>query len=92
MSIAITVKPGSSFRISLGAQNVRSAKISVTGLTAGASNTIAHGLPYIPRMIDMNPISATAGTWQQNQAADATNIYVLVGSNGPTAGDIDVTE
>lgn len=89
MSIAVvTVKVGS-MRSDQGARDLARVQLQVTGLTAGAQNTVPHGLPYIPRVIDCNPIGAAAGAWKQGQAADATNVYVYVDSGAPTAGNLD---
>jgi len=64
------------------------ASVAVTGLTAGAANTIPHGLPTTPTVIGLVP--GANGLWAQTQAADATNIYLTVGSGGATAGNITV--
>ncbi|MGB7282032.1 MAG: hypothetical protein WBE13_07220 [Candidatus Acidiferrum sp.] len=68
--------------------------LAVTGLTAGAANTIAHGLtkseggPATPQRVRLNP--GAAGLWSTTQVADATNIYVTVGAGGATSGWINV--
>jgi hypothetical protein len=67
----------------------RRAVLTVTGLTAGAANTIPHGLPGIPKTVGLN--AGTAGLWGETQPADATNIYVTVGSGGHPSGYINVT-
>lgn len=64
------------------------ARLAVSGLTAGSTNTIPHGLPRQPQKVDLN--SGAAGLWGETQLADATNIYVTVGSGGATSGWLNV--
>jgi len=72
----------------LNGKFINSAALAVTGLTAAAANTIPHGLPTIPVIV--NPVPGASGLWGQTQAADATNIYITVGTGGATAGTINV--
>lgn len=72
----------------------REASLAVTGLTAGADNVIPHSLPYTPSRLSLRPLKdgTTPGGWSETQAADATNIYLTVNTNGSTKGTIDVAE
>jgi hypothetical protein len=67
----------------------RRARLLIAGLTAGAANTIPHGLPATPQTVDLNP--SALGLWGETSVADATNIYVTVGTGGATGGWINVT-
>lgn len=87
MSIGVTPTYQSVRQTLQGAQ-IRKASLAVTGLTAGAANTIPHGLPGTPIAVDYRP--GANGLWGETQAPDATNIYVTVGSGGATAGTIEV--
>jgi hypothetical protein len=66
----------------------RRAVLTVSGMSAGAGNTIPHGLPAAPVRVGLNP--GANGLWGETQPADATNIYVTVGSTGHTGGIINV--
>lgn len=71
-----------------GGQGTVEGVLVVTGLTAAAANTIPHGLPRTPRKVILVP--SALGLWGETSAADATNIYVTVGTGGATAGKIYV--
>jgi len=60
---------------------IRHAVLQVTGLTSG-QNTVPHGLPKAPRVVNIEPTSA--GPFNEYQAADATNIYINAGGSGTT--------
>lgn len=60
------------------------AKLAITGLTAASANTVPHGLPRAPRKVTLVP--GASGLWGETSAADATNIYITVGTGGATAG------
>ncbi|MGC2287391.1 MAG: hypothetical protein WA542_19220 [Candidatus Acidiferrum sp.] len=62
--------------------------LAVSGLTAGSANTVPHGLPRPPQTVDLN--AGAAGKWGETQVADATNVYITVGSGGATSGWINV--
>lgn len=65
--------------------------VTITGLTAGSDNVIAHGLPTgpnAPRRISYRP--QASGGWHETQAPDATNIYISVDTAGPTSFVCDV--
>lgn len=66
---------------------VRRGTLNVSGLSTGA-NTIPHGLGTVPQKVSLNP--GAAGLWGTTQPADATNVYVTVGTGGATAGWINV--
>lgn len=93
MSIAVTVGAGV-VRKDLNGTIRRSTVLTVTGLTAGADNTIPHTLPYAPRGMGLRPAKSgtTPGGWTETQTADATNIYLTVNTNGSTSGKLDVSE
>ena len=58
---------------------LRRAVLTVTGLTAGAANTIAHGLPRVPYGVPN--YQATSGTpGFETQPPDATNLYFTTGA------------
>jgi hypothetical protein len=60
---------------------IRHCVLQVSGLSAG-NNTVPHGLPKMPRVVNIEPTSA--GPFNEYQAADATNIYVNAGGAGTT--------
>jgi hypothetical protein len=66
-------------------QNIRGtllerAVLVVTGLTAGAANTIPHGLPRTPHGVPN--YQATSGTpGFETSAPDATNLYYTTGAS-----------
>jgi hypothetical protein len=84
MSIAVTTVKVGGMVTARNANELARVQLQITGLTAGASNTVPHGLPYTPRVVTLTAVSATAGTVQHNAAWDATNLYILVGTAGPT--------
>ncbi|MGC2234255.1 MAG: hypothetical protein WBA09_22330 [Candidatus Acidiferrum sp.] len=87
--MAITVTPTYYGRIkNLDGSFPRRALLAVSGLTAGAANSIPHGLPGVPQTVDLNP--SALGLWGETSIADATNIYVTVGTGGATSGWINV--
>ena len=59
-----------------------------TGAATTASNSVPHGLPTTPQIV--NPVPGVGGLWTQTIPADATNIYINVASGGATAGTINV--
>jgi hypothetical protein len=86
MSIAVTpTYLQQDVRVS-GGQGLVEATLAITGLTAAAANTIPHGLPRTPQQVVLVP--GANGLWGQTSPADATNIYVTVGTGGATAGTI----
>ena len=66
----------------------RRAVLTVSGLTAAGANVIPHGLPGVPQTVGLNP--GANGLWGETQPADATNIYVTIGTGGHTSGIINV--
>ena len=60
---------------------IRRAVLQVTGL-AGGNNSVPHGLPKAPRVVNIEPTST--GPFVEYQAADATNIYINAGGTGTT--------
>ena len=87
--MAISVTPTYYGRVKdLDGRFPRRAQLAVTGLTAGAANSIPHGLPQAPQTVDLNP--SALGLWGETQVADGTNIYVTVGTGGATSGWINV--
>lgn len=63
---------------------IRQAKLVISGLTAGAANTIPHGLPSQPVSVTYTP--GANGLWGETQPGDSTNVYVTVGAGGATSG------
>ncbi len=58
---------------------LRRAVLVVTGLTAGAANTIPHGLPKTPYNVPI--YQATSGTpGFETSPPDATNLYYTTGA------------
>ena len=95
MPIGVTVAAtGTGRRVDMYNNEKRYASLSITGLTAGADNTIPHGLPYTPARISYRPakVGTTPGGWTETQAPDGTNLYLTVNTNGSTSGIIDVEE
>jgi hypothetical protein len=96
MSIAVTVNATGKRTLKTIDGFVRYETITVTGLTAGADNTVPHGLGFTPTKIGLRPAKdgSTPGGWSETGTvpADATNIYVTVNTNGSTKGQIDVME
>ena len=68
----------------LTGEYLREAVLVVTGLTAGAANTIPHGLPAAPVDVCYVPTDGN-GNWYETQAPDVTNLYVTSGASGPDA-------
>ena len=87
MAIAVTVLNTKTVKL-LDGRFLNFAELEVTGLTAAAANTIPHGLPEVPISVGLVP--GAAGLWGQTQVADATNIYVTVGTAGATSGWLNV--
>ncbi len=56
----------------------RAVKFVVTGLTAGAANTIPHGLPGTPQIALYEATSGTPGF--ETSDPDATNLYFTTGT------------
>lgn len=65
---------------------IRHAVLQVTGLTSG-QNSVPHGLPKAPRVVNIEPTSV--GPFNEYQAADASNIYINAGGSG-TACNVTV--
>jgi hypothetical protein len=63
---------------------IRKAKLTISGLVAGAANVVPHGLPAAPISTAYAP--GAGGLWGETQAADSTNLYVTVGTGGATSG------
>ena len=63
---------------------IRKAKLTLTGLTVGAPNTVPHRLPSAPITVSYDP--GAGGNWGETQAADGTNLYITVGAGGATSG------
>ena len=59
---------------------IRKAKLTVSGLTASAANTVPHGLPSAPLNVIIEPTSA--GGFHETQPADATNAYITADGAG----------
>ncbi len=95
MSIAVTIVTGSKrvFRTDQGVP-IRKETLHITGLTAGADNTVPHGLPFTPNKLSYRPAKdgTSPGGWSEKQDPDATNIYITVNTNGSTLGNVDVEE
>jgi hypothetical protein len=60
------------------------ATLTVTGMTGGATNTVAHGLPRVPRRVWFTGIASGANaaacsldTSSVAAGFDATNIYIF---------------
>lgn len=58
--------------------DVRRAKLVITGLTAGAANTIPHGLPLGP--LEVVYVSNSGAMGFETQAADRANLYFTTGA------------
>ena len=69
---------------------LREGSVTITGLTAGAPNTVPHGLPFTPTRISLRP--SALGLWGETAVPDATNFYITVGAGGATSGSIDYWE
>lgn len=77
--MAITVVPTyKGIQQNIQGAYTRKAKLTVTGLTAAAANTIPHGLPAMPGEVEYVGNSGTPGF--ETQAADATNLYFTTGA------------
>jgi len=63
---------------------IRQAKLVISGLTAGAANTVPHGLPATPMSVAYNP--GANGLWGETQPPDGTNVYITVGASGASSG------
>ena len=94
--MAITVTPTYQFfEQAQTGQYLKYAKLTVTGLTASANNSVPHGLTdgkgnaVTPVQVDIEPTSNN-NFWEY-QAADATNVYVGVGSGAGTSIQVYVT-
>lgn len=60
---------------------IREAVLQVTGLASG-NNSVPHGLPKTPRVVNIEPTST--GPFVEYQAPDGTNLYVNAGGAGTT--------
>jgi hypothetical protein len=73
----------------------RNAKLTVTGLSTSANNSVPHGLTdgkgnaVAPISVDLEPTSSN--TFWEYQLADSTNVYVGVGTGAGTTTNIYVT-
>lgn len=78
--MAIAVTPTyEDIRQNLEGAYLRRAVLLITGLTAGAANTIPHGLPGTPYGVPN--YQATSGTpGFETSAPDATNLYYTTGA------------
>ncbi len=78
--MAIAVTPTNlGIGVELAGTQPRRAVLVVTGLTAAAANTIAHGLPAAPRGVPN--YQATSGTpGFETAVPDATNLYYTTGA------------
>jgi hypothetical protein len=94
--MAIVVTPAYQFTdTALPGQYLKYARLTVTGLTTNANNTVPHGLTdgkgnsVTPLQVS---IEATSNNnfWEY-QAADSTNIYIGVGTGSGTSIQIYVT-
>jgi hypothetical protein len=63
---------------------IRQARLAISGLAAGAANTIPHGLPAAPVSIAYNP--GANGLWGETQPPDGANLYITVAAGGATSG------
>ena len=87
--MAITVVPSFLGRFkTLDGRFIKRAVLTITGLTAAAANTVPHGLPAVPQKVDVE--AGANGLWGETSAADATNIYITVGTGGSTSGYANV--
>jgi len=79
---------------SLAGPFIKNTKLTVTGLTTGANNSVPHGLndgkgnAVTPITVSLEPSSNN--NFYEYQAADSTNIYVGVGSGTGTSCNIYV--
>jgi len=62
---------------------IRHAVLQVSGLANG-NNTVPHGLPKTPRVVNIEDTTSAGGPFREYQAADTTNIYVNNGGSGTT--------
>ncbi len=95
MSISVSIVAGSqrTTRTDQGVP-IRKNTLSITGMTAGADNTVAHTLPFKPTKLSYRPSKngTTPGGWSETSSPDGTNLYITVNTNGSTAGLVDVEE
>ena len=68
---------------------LRRAKLVVAGLSPGQINNVPHGLPNTPLAVALEPTSNN--NFWESAAADASNIYVGVGSGAGTSTVIYMT-
>jgi len=94
--MAIVVTPTYQFTdMALAGQFLRYAKLTVTGLTTNANNTVPHGLTdgkgnaVTPLQVSIEPTSNN-NFWEY-QAADSTNVYVGVSTGTGATVQIYVT-
>jgi hypothetical protein len=87
--MAITVTPTYLGRTKLlDGRFIRRAVLTIAGLTAASANTVPHGLGVAPQKVDIE--AGALGLWGETSAADATNIYITVGTGGATSGYANV--
>jgi len=94
--MAIAVTPTYQFDdVNLQGSILRYAKLTVTGLTTNANNSVPHGLTdgkgnaVTPLQVSIEPTSNN-NFWEY-QAADSTNIYIGVGTGTGATVQIYVT-
>lgn len=58
--------------------------LPISGLTAGANNTVPHGLPRTPRYLSYRGLG-----WSEQQSPDTTNLYINVAAGGSASGEVD---
>lgn len=88
MSISVTFNEVVGRTCQWDGRFLRRGTLNVSGLTAGAANTIPHNLGATPQTIKLN--AGALGLWGETQPADGTNVYVTVGAGGATSGYITV--
>ena len=57
---------------------------AATGAATTASNSVPHGLPTTPQIVNL--VAGVGGLWTQAAPADATNLYINVAAAGSTSG------
>ena len=84
MSISVTFNEVVGRTCQFDGRFLRRGTLNISGLTAGAANTVPHNLGVQPQVVKLN--ASALGLWGETQAADATNIYITVGTGGATSG------
>jgi hypothetical protein len=57
---------------------------TATGAATVSSNSVPHGLPTTPQIVNL--VAGVGGLWTQAAPADATNLYINVASGGSASG------